>query len=327
VVGAAVLYLLASVAGGAWLSLASCALLVLPLVAVLLPPRLDGVRVERRTQDRVTAGGTLDVLLTVRNDGRRTTSPCRLEDRSDGLSAPVVAVPALAPGGGASIRVPATASRRGAFGTGTADLVSTAPLGLLRVRREVAVEGLVVVHPELVPVSRLVGAATRAGGDVPAPVPGVGTEVLGLREWRSGDSARAVSARASARHGRPLVLERERDSASVLVLLAAGPGRGPSWEAAVSRGASLALAALATGMPPVLLGPPPPTRMDRVGVLDWFAGVDRAAGLDPAAVSAAIRAARGGTLVLLAPTSMLLDRGSLRRACDAARADLVVLDA
>jgi uncharacterized protein (DUF58 family) len=302
-------------------------MLVLPLVALLLPPRLDDLSVQRSSQEEVTAGGELDVLLTVRNLGRRTTSPGRLHDRSEGVSPVVVAVPALDPGAEASIRVGRTAVRRGVFDRGTAEVVSTAPLGLLRRTREVSVEGRLVVHPVLVPVGRLVGAATRGGGDVPMAVPGVGTEVLGLREWRSGDSARAVSARATARHGRPLVLERERDSASVLVLLAGGPGHGPSWETSVSRAASLALAALDTGLPPVLLGPPPPTRLDRTGILDWFAGVDRAAGIDPAAVATALRAATGGTLVLLAPPALLADRGSLRRACDAARTHLVVLDA
>jgi hypothetical protein len=149
---------------------------------------------------------------------------------------------------------------------------------------------------------------------------------LGLRDWRSGDSARAVSARATARHGRPLVLERERDSGSALVLLAAGPGRGPAWEAAVSRAASLAVAALRDGTPPLLLGAPPPVRADSIGILDWFAGIDHAHGVDPAAVPAALRAAGGGTLVVLAPPELLIDRISLRRACDAARTSLVVLD-
>lgn len=111
------------------------------------------------------------------------------------------------------------------------------------------------------------------------------------------------------------------------MLLAAGPGHGAAWEAAVSRAASISLAALDAGTPPVLLGAAPPDRMDRTGVLDWFAGVDAVRGLDPAAVSAALRAATGGALVVLVPPELLIDRVPLRRACEAGRTELVVLDA
>jgi hypothetical protein len=123
------------------------------------------------------------------------------------------------------------------------------------------------------------------------------------------------------------VLERERETGSRLVLLAGGPGRGPAWEAAVSTAASYAVAAVRAGTPPLLLGRPAPARPDRTGVLDWFAAVDDVRGLDPAAVAAALREAAGGTLVLLVPTGLLVERMSLRRACDAVRTDLVVLDA
>lgn len=326
-VGAAVLYYLVRVAGGAWLALASEALLVLPLVAALLPPRLDGITVRRDVPDRCIPGQEVEVALVVRNEGRRTTAPLRLGDVSDGLSSVVVAVPALRPGGRATVRVRRTATRRGVFSSGRAVLTSTAPLGMMRVSSQVVVDGLHIVHPEVTRVALVAGAATNAPGEVPIPVPGVGTEVLGLREWRSGDSARAVSARATARHGRPLVLERERDAGSALVLLAGGPGRGPAWEAAVSRAASIAIAAVSSGSPPLLLGAPPPARMDRTGVLDWFAGVDAVRGLTPEAVSAGLRAAAGGALVVLVPTDLLVDRLELRRACDAARTHLLVLDA
>ena len=95
----------------------------------------------------------------------------------------------------------------------------------------------------------------------------------------------------------------------------------------MSTAASYALAALQSGTPPLLLGRSAPARLDRVGILDWFAAVDDVSGLDETAVAAALRAANGGTLVLLAPTGLLVERMSLRRACDAARTALVVLDA
>ena len=325
--GAAVLYTLATLAGGAWLVFASASALVLPVVALLLPARLDGIVVRREPADRGRPGRPLDVALRIRNDGSRTTAPFRLIDESEGLAPVVLAVPALRPRSEVVVRVARTASRRGVFDTGHAVLSSTSPLGLLRVTREVQVAGRLIVHPEVGPVPPVASAVAHLAGEIPLAMPGAGTEVLGLRDWRSGDSARSVSARATARHGRPLVLERERDAGAGLVLVAGGPGSGHSWESAVSRAASLTLAALANGSVPTLLGPPPPGRLDRTGVLDWFAGVDRVRGLDPASVAAAVRAAAGGTLVVLVPPGLLGDRLGLRRACDASRTRLVTLDA
>lgn len=324
---AAVLYLPARLAGGAWLVLAASAALVLPLVALLLPARLSGISVRREPAARARPGRPLHVVLTISNGGTRTTSPLRLRDVSPELSEVVLAVPSLRPRAEVSISVERTALQRGVFESGAAVLLSTAPLGLLTASREIAVEGRVVVHPDVRRVARVLGAMAHLAGEIPLASPGVGTEVLGLRDWRSGDSARSVAARPTARHGRPLVLEREREAGSGLVLIAGGPGSGPSWEAAVSYAASLALEALADGTIPVLLGPPPPGRLDRTGLLDWFAGVDRVRGLAADAMTAAVQAAAGGTLVVLVPPSLLGDRLLLRRSCEATRTRLVMLDA
>jgi hypothetical protein len=62
-------------------------------------------------------------------------------------------------------------------------------------------------------------------------------------------------------------------------------------------------------------------------VLDWFAGVDRVRGLDPDVMTAALRAAAGGTLVVLVPPALIGDRFELRRSCDSRRTRLVMLDA
>ena len=130
------------------------------------------------------------------------------------------------------------------------------------------------MHPVTDPGGRppIGGAATATNRSV--PVPGSGLEVLDLRPWRPGDARREVSARASARHGRPVVLQRERDAGPALVVLAAGGGRGAAWERAVSAAASAALAALGAGHPPLVLADPPPGRIDSVGLLDFFAGLD-----------------------------------------------------
>ncbi len=150
--------------------------------------------------------------------------------------------------------------------------------------------------------------------------------MLGLRQFRAGDSRSAVHARSTARHGRPVVLERERETGPSLVLLCAGPGSGPAWETTVARSCALAEAAVRDGRPPRLLagGTPAPARPTAAAVLDWHAGLDACQPLDPRTLAEAARAAaRGGTVVLLGPTA---DRvAEVRRACTAAGARLTVL--
>jgi uncharacterized protein (DUF58 family) len=324
---AAVLHLLARITGGGWLSLAAGACLALPVAALLLRPRLDALQVTSSpVQARV--GDRVDVRLVVRNPGPRPSPPLRLTDRSPGLSPVVVAVPALRPGDEVAAVLPRTALTRGWSRSCAVELTTDAPFGLLRVLRRLEVPGPLVVAPRAVPAAEL-----RAGGQGTGvssrPVAGAGSEVLGLRAWRPGDGARAVSARASARHGRPVVLERERDTGAAVVLLCAGAGSGIAWDAALERSCALAEEAVRRGRAPVLLADllPAPAQPGLGAVLDWHARLDAAAMVQPATVTAAVRAAGpGGALVLLAPPSLVLDRvTAVRQACSRAGVQLLVL--
>jgi uncharacterized protein (DUF58 family) len=75
-----------------------------------------------------------------------------------------------------------------------------------------------------------------------------GPTVRGLREWRSGDDARAVHWRASARRGQLVVLEREAPRRPALTLLAITGGNPELWEYSVSVLASLALQGIRAGL-------------------------------------------------------------------------------
>ena len=308
-VAALVLHLLVRATGNPWLALGSAACLGLPVAALLLRPALGGLEVDRRHPLRGVAGQPLEVVHTVRNAGPRPSPPLSWTDQVDGLAPVVLAVPALEPGAQVSITEHRTALHRGVHTGASAQLSSTAPWGLVRVTRQVAGVDRLVVHPAPVRAREVdtVGAAGPAGRS--RPLAGAGTEVLGLRPWRPGDSARSVSPRATARHGRPVVLERERDSGRSLVLLAVGGGAGPAWEAGVAQAAALAVAATRDGATPVLLGWAPATRLDATGVLDWFAGVDAAGPLVETTLRAAARAAGPGGTVLL----LTADRGQARR--------------
>ena len=327
VVLAGVLHLLARITGVAWLSLAAGACLALPVAAFLLRPRLGALQV---LLDPVQArvGDHVQVRLVVRNTGARPTPALRLADRTPGLSAMVVAVPALRGGDEVSTILERTAQTRGRWAAGVVELLTLAPFGLLRTIRNVGVAGPFVLAPRRVPAAELVAGGQGEGGTT-RPVAGAGTEVLGLRTWRPGDGARAVSARASARHGRPVVLERERDTGPSVIVLCAGAGSGPVWEAALETSCAWAEEAVRRGRPPVLLaaGTTAPVRPGLGAVLDWHARLDEATALDAATLDRAIRAAGlGGAVVLLAPPSLELDRvAAVRRACASAGARLTVL--
>ena len=326
---AGVLHLLARTVGGGWLALGSAAVIVLPVVAVLLRPRLAGLRVERVLHGQPVVGSETEVTLRLVNDGRRGSAPVLLADLLPGHAPLRVAFPALGPGARAEVRLTRAAVARVSTAAGTAQLTASAPLGLLRASQTVALPGRVVVHPAPAPRPYAPdGTGTLgSGGARTRPVAGVGTEVLGLRDWRPGESARSVSARASARHGRPLVLERERETASRLVVLIGG-GSGPGWEQALSEAAALAVTAVRQARLPVLLGVPGGSapRSSALSVLDAVAAADDAPPLTPTAVAAALRSTgAGGALVVV--TGDLTDGRDLRRQAAAARTALVVLGA
>lgn len=322
---AVVLHLLGRITGGGWLALASAAALVLPLAALPLRPRLDGLEVTT-TPVSARVGDEVEVQLVVRNAGPRPSPPARLTDTSAGLSPLAVAVPALAPGQQVTAVLRRTAVTRCVATSGQVLLTSTAPFGLVRVTTTRSVAARVVVAPRPVAVPALPEGG-QGSGSSSRPLPGVGTEVLGLRPWRPGDGTRAVHARSSARHGRPVVLERERDTGSAVVVLCTGAGSGPDWEASVASACSVAEQAVRHQRAPVLLatGHPAPRVPDHAAVLTWHAGLDAAQPLDAATVAAATRAAgSGGTVVLVSGGGLLVDRvAAVRRACAAVGAVVV----
>lgn len=293
------LHLLGRVTDGGWLALASAAVLVLPVVALVTRPRLRGLHVQRELHGQPVVGQRTEVTLTLTNLGDRLTAPVVVTDVLPGHDTLRVSFPSLRPGGHASLRMSREATARTSTGSVPVRLTASAPIGLVQSTSSVLVPGHVVVHPHLPSLRRLpdgVGGPGTSSSSV--PVAGIGTEVLGLREWRHGESARAVSARASARHGRPLVLEREQEGAPSLVVLV-GAGRGADWEAHLSLAAAYAVAALRDGRRLVLRGLPGSASTPHQ-VLDAFAAADAAPPLDGACLRAALAdAGPGGVLVLV----------------------------
>lgn len=323
------LQLLDRVDAGRWLALGAAACIALLLTAVLLRPRLDDVTVVRRLDSRGAVGDLVQTTLVVTNDGGRRTPAMVAVDELPAHQTLRIEVPSLAPGASVSVRTLREVRARGRHLGGVVRIGASSPIGLVTARRDVPLTADVVSHPA--PADRTPG---RPGGLRPGPgsgssrpAAGAGTEVLGLRPWRPGDASRAVSPRASARHGRPLVLEREREQHPALVVLVAGGGSGPAWELLLSRAAALTVSAVRSGDPVVLLGPPCPQRPNPVQVLDAFAAADWAEPLgEPGVRSAIAVAGRGGTIVLVAPPGAPAERAAALLVT-AAGCRLVVLDA
>lgn len=325
---------LEDVTDGRWLSLGAAASLALSAVALLLRPRLAMLEVTRDDVHGGAVGDVVETTLQVHNPGPRRTPPTLAVDELPGHSTLRLAVPALEPGARTAVTAPREVLSRGRRLAGVVHLTATSPVGLLVARRDVLLAGQVVVRPALVPVhaagrtSRAAAPPEGSGGDGRRPVAGVGGEVLGLRPWRSGDAARALSARASARHGRPLVLEREREQEPPMVVLVAAGGGGHVWEAQLSAAAALTVDAVRTGRPVELLGPPCPPHPTPGQVLDAFAAADWAPPLDDAGAARAARTAGpGGQVVLVAPSGAPDALAAAARTLRAARCDVVVVDA
>jgi hypothetical protein len=120
---------------------------------------------------------------------------------------------------------------------------------------------------------------------------------------RSGDSARAVHWRSSARRGRLVVLERETPYGGGVGVVVAGRAADPGWEPLVTATASAALAALADGRPVTLVARQPGlarlTTSDPTAALDWFAALTDPAWPGAAEVWAAVDGP-GGVLLMAA---------------------------
>ena len=122
--------------------------------------------------------------------------------------------------------------------------VSRFPFGLLRVRRRVPVQAEVVTYPAPAPSDRDGttgrGTSTHGGG---AQAAGRGDAVASLRTFRTGDAVSDVSWKATARRGRAVVKEREREQQPCIELVIDRRQASDALEQALSRAATLALAA------------------------------------------------------------------------------------
>ena len=157
--------------------------------------------------------------LAVTNEGRRTSVPCTVTVATAPLGSEVVRVPALGPGETARAAVPLTARARGVVTDVELTAHTTAPFSLVAVTYRVKAAISLLVHPA---PGRALSTPPGGDGDGHAVATSGGVEVQGVREWHRGEPTGRLYARGTARHGRPLVLDRHDDTGDSL---ASSPAR------------------------------------------------------------------------------------------------------
>jgi len=258
---------------------------------------LQGIAVERQVGDASDAelyeGDSVLVRLTVRNTGHAIAAHIRTAERCP-LVAPesprremhlfVPSIPAR--GGAAQFEYDVTLYRRGLHEFPPLDLTSRAPFGFFRRRRRIVAPTRVLVYPEVQPLRRLSLLDHRLALEIAHPRPGRGTEILGVRPFRSGDSPRHIHWRSVARTGRLISKEFVDESRPGLALVLDAyrhpypltESKHTPFEWAVKVAASIGDYAQRCGYPLHLLAdeaalPVPTGPLARLALLEWLARV------------------------------------------------------
>ena len=323
-----------------WLLLLAGASLGLGIAAILLRPRLSDLDVTVTMPARAELGQPVTTRLVIRNTGRRATPLTRLTHQVAGLSDVTVLVDTLPRGALADVTVERFAVARGRTRSSLVLLSSSAPLGLVTTDARAELATVMTVHPALLPV-RL--PPDRSGGteSTQAAPDRSGVDVHGIREWRTGDEARQVHWRSTARRGRLVVLEREAPRGGTVTMLVAGLAAHAGWEGLVTLVASTGVAALETGRPVTLLADQEGqsqhsqhsqhsqlSTTHRLDLLDWCAGLDTTQLPGRPLVEAALAAVgRGGTLHVATTEASPTWWATIRSLADGAGVELVGLTA
>jgi uncharacterized protein (DUF58 family) len=278
--------------GNAWFLLLAGAVAGALVVAVASRARLDELTIEVVHPPRVAVGDTLHTVLTVTNDGSRTSSECSLSVHTAGVADLVAAVGALRPGDRVSLPVPRLGTTRTVADGTLVQLVARPGLGTIAGTRLVRLPDRVTVHPRLHDLPGPPVAWTGGDGTDDSVVTGQGSEVSGVRQWRAGDDLRRIHWRSTARTGRPTLVERGEPRTTHVQVLLVGSAEYPGFEDAVSVAASACDLALRRGATVTavawrLEGPVTAPTGSRWELLDWWSGLADTVFPDPARIASA----------------------------------------
>lgn len=220
-------------------------------IAALLPGRsLQGIRVQRRPIEAVSAGDDLMVTLQIENLTPRHKLLIQVRDQVPYvLTAPAVTAMEVLPAGDTHVwtyRLPTR--QRGIYRWHTVQIRTAAPLGLFWSRRCHTVQAMATVYPTVLPLAQcpLVDDLGQTVNDyVQNSYQAIGaTEGLtrALRPYRWGDPTRLVHWRTSARYGELRVRELETYTGGQEVLI--GLDTAIAWQPEAFEQAVIAAASL-----------------------------------------------------------------------------------
>lgn len=290
--------------------------------------------------ERIVAGSGVRAAVSIRNAGRRTALPGRI-DVPIGAGLVEFGVPMLRAGATTQRTLELPPQPRGIVRIGPATTVRSDPIGLLR--REHAFEDAheLFVHPRTVTVpSTSAGLVRDLDGSPTKRLVDADMSFHAIREYAPGDSRRQVHWKSTAKTGRLMVRQYEesrRSRMAVVLGLAVGEyASDAEFELAVSAAASLSVRAVhdardldivvGAEIPRVVRGRLRairhiPTASPRT-VLDGFSGVDRLAGTMPFAEVCRLAAEAGERLsIAIMVTGSHVGIAKLRQAALAFPAD------
>src|SRR5690606_4881710 len=190
---------------------------LLLLSAFLSETVLSGLRIGRELPPYGVVGQPFRVGVVVENRKRRLASHSLVisELGVDGARTFVARV-----GPGESVRAFWTGvdPRRGVLRLSGVRITTRVAFGLFEKNREGSLPAESPIHP-LGLASGDAEVLSAAPGQVPVPAPGQGLDFHALRAYRPGDDLRQIRWKATAKTGRPVALERERERQRRVTLL------------------------------------------------------------------------------------------------------------
>jgi uncharacterized protein (DUF58 family) len=176
--------------------------------------------------------------------------------------------------------------RRGLYTFSPLQLHSRGPFGLFRTQHTLAAPGEVLIYPVYHPLQRLRVFEKREIAEQQSLRIGRGSQIIGTREYRPGDSLRQIHWRSTARAGKLVVKEfTDDDQPSMTVVLDlqmgsnVGQGKFSTFETAIRMAASLGYYATQRNIPFHLVASskqwtPPAKPLSWWAILNYLARVE-----------------------------------------------------
>jgi uncharacterized protein (DUF58 family) len=182
------------------------------LSGVLSESTLRAMAVERVPPTEATAGQPVLVGIRIRNHKRKTASYAVVvrDVTAQGTAGQGFSL-VIEGGHTREVTYRWEPQRRGRVSFQRIQLATRYPFGLFEKWRELDAPFEAVVFPREVTAPTLRPRRAAPLGERPSGHTGPGTEFFAMRDLRLGDDARAIHWLTSARRGRPVVVERERE--------------------------------------------------------------------------------------------------------------------